>query len=223
MSIKWGAIQKDLPAATVVFTTIQLAVFYTGSSAILALPMPLYDAQWGRVLTCTFAHADANHLWSNLIVQLIILPMFEWDAGTGAASLVYVLSAVCGSLAQAVAYTGPATILLGASGAVFGIIGGHLSTIMLNWGDGIQAPVIYFTVVVFYITKEVVTAATTESNVARFAHLIGALSGALIGLAVTVNVQKRSYEQYMRWNGAIGAFLCFVVLCVLYSLYGVHD
>lgn len=220
MSVKWGATQKDLPSATVVFTVVEVAVFYAGASSILALPMPLTNAQWWRTVTCTFAHADANHLMSNVIAQLFILPLLEWDAGTGAAVLVYLLSAVCGSLAQAINYSGPPTIVLGASGAVYGVIGGHLSTIVLNWGDGVDNAEFFFMIVAFYLVNEIATTLTTESNVARHAHLIGALVGALVGLAVTVNVRVRPGERYGQWCGAIGACVCIVVLGILYSLYG---
>ena len=220
MSVKWSSIKKDVPSATIVFSIIEATVFYARSSRIFALPMPLATGQWWRALTCVFAHADSNHLASNVVAQLFILPMLEWDAGTGAAVLIYLMSGFCGSLAQAISYTGQPTILLGASGAVFGIIGGHLSTILLNWGDGIENAEIFFLVVSFYIVNEIATALTTESNVARHAHLIGALVGALVGLAVTVNVRKRPGEQYCRWFGAIGACVSLKVLSVLYSVYG---
>lgn len=217
IDLSWPHRSWEVPYATLVFSAVEIAVFYAGASYALAAPMPLGEASVWRLFTCTFAHGSLQHLLSNVAAQLFLMPLFEWDAGTVAAVIVYLLAALCGSIAQSVSYSGPPTILLGASGAVFGILGGHLSTIVMNWSEISNAP-IFFGGVLLYITNEVITAVTTTGTTARVAHLVGALAGTSVGLVVTVNIIKKPYELYCTYLGYLSVLVCLVVLIILYGL-----
>ena len=216
MSVR--ALKWELPYATVVLTIFEVAAYYTGTSPSLALPMPLGDARWWRTFTSIFAHADGSHLASNMVAQVFLLSLLEVDAGTAAATYLYLASGLCGSLAQAIVYDGSPTILLGASGAVFGLIGGHMGTLLLNC-DRWRAPVL-FALSLLYIANEIQLAANTHSHVARHAHLIGALSGFTNGILLTVNIHKEAWEGYARWIAGVSSIVILIVLSILYVMYG---
>ena len=79
------------------------------------------------ILTSMYAHASVGHLFFNLLGLILIGVVFEQKIGTRPYILLYVLTGICGSLAfAAVRWTQPGVIAVGASGAIFGIMGGFV-------------------------------------------------------------------------------------------------
>jgi membrane associated rhomboid family serine protease len=77
------------------------------------------------ILTSMYTHAGMGHLFFNLLGLILIGVVFEQKIGTRPYILLYILTGICGSLAfAAMRWTGPNVIAVGASGAIFGILGG---------------------------------------------------------------------------------------------------
>ena len=76
-----------------------------------------------QLLTSMFVHADFFHILGNVIILLAFALPFEERIGHRPFLLLYVGSGLVGTLAQVGAYWGQPMLLMGASGAVFGIIG----------------------------------------------------------------------------------------------------
>lgn len=83
------------------------------------------DGGWQRFLTSMFLHADAQHLGGNMLMLYMAGELVEQYMGNLRFAALYFFSGISGSLLYA-AYehaTGRYADTIGASGAVFGVIG----------------------------------------------------------------------------------------------------
>ncbi|KAL5056851.1 hypothetical protein RYX36_028455 [Vicia faba] len=89
-----------------------------------------------RFLTCMFLHAGVIHLLANMFSLLFIGVRLENEFGFFKIGLLYMFSGFGGSLLS-VLHLGdsaaPNTISVGASGALFGLLGAMLSELLTNW------------------------------------------------------------------------------------------
>lgn len=146
-----------------------------------------------QLLTHMFVHADIWHLVGNLIILLAFALPFEERIGHRAFLGMYLLSGLVAAFAQVGTAWGAPILLLGASGAVFGIIGafaGAYPNLVL------PLPLPLFIIMIFVRMRVIVAAAvfgglqllylvflSPFDNTAYFAHL-GGLAAGLV-LAVT--------------------------------------
>ena len=94
---------------------------------------PLTTAgEWWRLLTATFLHIGVIHILFNMWVLLSAGPFAERLWGNGGFALLYVVSGLAGSLASTA--WNPYLVSAGASGAIFGVFGGLLATLLLRQG-----------------------------------------------------------------------------------------
>lgn len=104
--------------ATGTISTIHCELALHGDA--LAAGEPLAFLQ---LFTSMFVHADFYHIFGNLIVLLAFSLPFEERIGARPFLLIYLASGLVGALFQLGTAWGEATLLMGASGAVFGLIG----------------------------------------------------------------------------------------------------
>jgi len=86
------------------------------------------DDQWWRLVSCTFLHGGLLHLAFNMYALKVLGELAERLFGSAMFALVYILSGLGGSIASlgwTLAAT-PQTFSVGASGAVFGLMGALL-------------------------------------------------------------------------------------------------
>lgn len=81
----------------------------------------IWAGQWYRLITSAFLHANLMHFATNAFSIYIIGPMVEGMLGGRRFLLVYLVSAVMGSGASL--FFSPFTLSVGASGAIFGMLG----------------------------------------------------------------------------------------------------
>lgn len=86
------------------------------------------DGEAWRLLTCTFVHAGFLHVAMNLWVLWQVGPLVERLLGNVGFLVTYVLSGLAGSLASGLSH--PAVTSVGASGAVFGVVGALLGVLV---------------------------------------------------------------------------------------------
>ncbi|KAM3312430.1 hypothetical protein ACQJBY_032384 [Aegilops geniculata] len=87
--------------------------------------------QGWRLITCIWLHAGVVHLLINVLCLLFIGIRLEQEFGFVRIGLVYLISGFGGSLMSALFIR--ASISVGASGALFGLIGSMLSELITNW------------------------------------------------------------------------------------------
>ena len=83
------------------------------------------DGDWYRLATAMFLHASLLHLAFNMLALYWLGTIVEQALGTWRFLLIYLVSGIAGS-AGALALSGPFAVTVGASGAIYGIMGALL-------------------------------------------------------------------------------------------------
>lgn len=83
------------------------------------------NGEWWRLVSSMFLHGGMLHIAFNMIVLVQVGALVERLFGSLRFSLLYLVSGICGSLASVL--WNPMVNSVGASGAIFGIIGGLLA------------------------------------------------------------------------------------------------
>lgn len=159
-----------------------------------------------QVLTSMFVHADFLHLFGNLLILLAFGLPFEERIGARRFLLVYLVGGLFGTFAQVLVRWPDPLLLLGASGAIFGIIGGFAASYP-NLVVPLPVPLV---VITFFMRMRVwvgailfaamqllllsFVAPSDGGGVAYFAHLGGLAGGILVGFTL-VKGQAPAHRQ----------------------------
>jgi membrane associated rhomboid family serine protease len=127
-----GALRASDNAVTLTLIGINVAVFLavlvTGGAVLggtVMLPVLVADGQWWRLLTSAFLHQQFLHLLFNMVALWVFGPVMERLLGRARFLGLYLLSGLAGSVAVYL-LSPPGSATLGASGAVFGLLGAAL-------------------------------------------------------------------------------------------------
>ncbi|MCX8007955.1 MAG: rhomboid family intramembrane serine protease [Coriobacteriia bacterium] len=217
---------RSFPLATVVLIALNIAVFLYERSldpaslqTFLArfalvpsrvLSAPLTTVAIASVFTSMFLHAGWLHVLGNMLYLWIFGNNVEDRMGTAAFVGFYLAAGAAAALAQ-VAATGPVDIpVVGASGAVAGVLGAYL---VLYPGATVVTliPVFFFLevarlpaflVIGFWFLLQLgngvasLGAQVAGGGVAWFAHIGGFLAGAAAALVVRATQRKRRSGYY---------------------------
>jgi membrane associated rhomboid family serine protease len=115
-SFDWWAVKLSA-IAILVFVLAQASPDYFYSNFTLVSSLVLVEP-W-RVLTHLFMHADLSHLYFNLFALAVFGSIFEKKVGSRVFLTVFFLGGLAASVADVIFY--PST--LGASGAIFAVLG----------------------------------------------------------------------------------------------------
>ncbi len=172
--------------------------------------------QWWRIFTAFFLHAGLIHIGMNMFVLARIGPFLEEIVGPVRFLVIYLVSGICSTLAISfwfvvVLHTPGAAMMLGASGAIFGVLGalaayalraGNMRGRALGkrlWRD------IAFMLFIGWIIP----------MVSNTGHVGGLLPGALFGLLIGSRFTDRVNPPGQRPWLAAAAFLSALTLVAL--------
>ena len=165
--------------------------------------------EYYRLITAAFVHANIAHLLFNMYALWIIGMQLESFIGKWRFLVVYLFSAICGSLLS-VSVT-PDALSVGASGAIFGLLGallyfGYHYRIYL--GTVIKSQIIPLIVINLLLGFMV-------PGIDNAAHIGGLIGGALMMIGVGVKYKSSNFEKV---NGLIVSviFLGFLVYMALF-------
>ena len=145
----------------------------------------VYDLELWRLVTSMFLHGDFIHLFSNMFSLLIFGSYIELSFSKYKFVLIYFISGFLGSLFTL--FILPInTISLGASGAIFGLIGAALSILIVERNNPL---IILGLIYVFYFVIM-----SFSSGINYIAHIFGLLGGFVIGYLLRRN--KRNEQPY---------------------------
>lgn len=148
---------------------------------------------WLMPLTCIFLHASWMHLLTNLWFFWIFSDNVEEKMGTIKFSLFYLFVGFFSSMAHALIQSGSEIPLIGASGAVSGVMGAYLILFPVNKITSYFCPVWFFirridvpaiVVLGFYLLLNMLQmyqSGAFGANIAFDAHIFGFLGG--VGIA----------------------------------------
>ena len=144
------------------------------------------------LFTSMFIHSGFLHIFGNMLVFFFIGMAFEQRIGWKKFLIIYLITGVCGSLAHSLLYLNSDIPLVGASGAIFGIMGAFAFSYP---NDEVIMPIplgiiifrrikVLYAVLIFAAIETVITWWESYTGVmgttAHFAHLGGLISGVVI-------------------------------------------
>jgi len=141
------------------------------------------DYEIWRLITPLFIHIDPIHLFSNMIALLLFGATIEIDHNISKIEflVIYFLSGLIGNLFTLLLLP-LNTISLGASGAIFGLVGVAFLIIATDY-----PPLLFFSL--FYVVFFIITSFVPGIN--YWAHIFGILAGILFGYIFYVRKRKR--------------------------------
>ena len=158
--------------------------------------------EYYRIITSAFLHGGVIHLLCNMYSLYVIGTQLETVLGKIKFSLVYILSIIAASLLSGVINAGSGIMSVGASGAIFGLLGALLYFgyhYRLYLGNAIVyqiLPVIGINLIIGFTTP----------GIDNWAHLGGLAGGYLAGMIVGINDKKNTLD---RVNGIIVSILLY--------------
>ncbi|KAK4350822.1 hypothetical protein RND71_030135 [Anisodus tanguticus] len=156
----------------------------------------VHQHQGWRLITCIWLHAGIIHLIANMLSLVIIGIRLEQQCGFVSIGIIYLLSGVGGSILSSLFIQ--RSISVGASGALFGLLGAMLSELITNWS-------IYTNKVCALLTLLVIVAINLAvgilPHVDNFAHIGGFLTGFLLGFVLLPRPQLGWMERRNRPAG----------------------
>uniref|UniRef100_A0A6P7H8T5 Rhomboid-related protein 1-like isoform X1 n=1 Tax=Diabrotica virgifera virgifera TaxID=50390 RepID=A0A6P7H8T5_DIAVI len=207
---------------------LQVILYYTNRALCPEYPIdnalmftPLRRQEIYRYVTYIFTHSSEMHLYSNVIVQIVIgIPLemvHSWRV-----IVVYIVGAIGGCLAHSVLdrFTphkfGLDTIstLRGASGGVFSIFTAHIASVIMNWRE-MTHPAVHLLIFGVVIAIDVVYSLfrlTPEDPSSYLAHAGGAVVGLLFGVNILRNLRVKKVEKII-W------FACLITLSALFAVF----
>ena len=179
-----------------VFTACILTGDFLYDRGVLSRDLVYNSGQWYRILTCMFLHADITHLVGNMMLLYFLGDIVERALGHFKYLLLYLGSGIAGSFASMAFsyYFMDDRSSLGASGAIFGMIGGLLWVLLRNRG---KLEIMTVPKILFLISYSLFSG-FTGSNIDNAAHVGGLFSGFI--LAILLYRKKRKKPQESR-NG----------------------
>jgi membrane associated rhomboid family serine protease len=134
------------------------------------------EGEWWRLITSTFLHGSIIHLGFNMLLLFWIGAPIEEAIGRVRFLILYLVSGLAGS-AGALLLTDPQNVTVGASGAIFGLLGAALvfeRQRMFVLGGSALSIIVLNLVLTFAVP-----------NISIGGHLGGLVGGALGGLALS--------------------------------------
>ncbi|KAK9280539.1 hypothetical protein L1049_014231 [Liquidambar formosana] len=144
----------------------------------------VHEHQAWRLITCIWLHAGVFHVLANMLSLIFIGIRLEQEFGFARIGLLYVISGFGGSLLSALFIQ--SSISVGASGALFGLLGSMLSELITNWtiyANKLAALLILIFIVIINLAVGILP------HVDNFAHIGGFLSGFFLGFVFLIRPQ----------------------------------
>lgn len=163
-----------------------------------------------RLFTAILLHAGVLHIASNLFFQLRFGYVTEARWGAARWTGIYVLTGIMASLWST--QLGPTNVSVGASGALFGLVGADMAYLAYNW---VAIPHNRQEAFLLVIVTVITFLFGIDGNIDNYAHLGGLIGGLCLGFAIPPALVERPQAKLIRVVGATlyaGLFLLFVLL-----------
>jgi membrane associated rhomboid family serine protease len=148
--------------------------------------------QMYTLITSMFIHSGLLHILGNMLVLFFMGIPFEQRIGRKKFIIIYLLTGVCATLTFSFVHLGSYILLVGASGAIFGILGAFAYSYPR---DEIVMPIPVFIlmivrikviigVLIFAAMESVFVLLGTEDGTAHVAHIGGLVAGVLLAALI---------------------------------------
>ena len=197
----WSSFRKAPVNSTIVIANIVVFIICMMSgnllynSGMLVAERVFGYGEYYRLFTSMFLHAGIQHIFGNMLILAYIGSIMERSIGHWRFGLLYFASGICGNIVSVVyeREMGLNWYSLGASGAVFGVMGAMLLFIFHNRSKLQKGSTLVGRAAFMVAYSLYAGFASPDTNNA--AHMGGLLAGILIGLLIlkfrhTVNMNE---------------------------------
>jgi membrane associated rhomboid family serine protease len=161
------------------------------------------DGAWWQLVTSMFTHVELLHIGFNMLALYFLGPMLEAVLGRARFVALYLVSGLCGS-AAVVLLSAPNSQTVGASGAIFGLMGA-LAVVATKVGGQLQ-PILMWLGLNLVFTF-------TVAGISWQGHLGGLVGGAVLGAAMVY--APRKHRSLVQWSAvALVLVLALAVVAV---------
>lgn len=176
-------------------TIIFLAGMGVNLDAFAFTPATALLEPW-TMITSIFLHANFSHLMFNMISLLFFGLYLESNIGRSKFLVIYFISGILGNVGYALTASDPFIPGVGASGAIYGVMGtlAILMPFSIVFTFGIPMPMI-IAAIVWGVTEYL--GFFVPSNIARGAHLAGLFFGVAVGIYLRYMESKRKPIHYV--------------------------
>ncbi|TXT62997.1 MAG: Integral membrane protein [Promethearchaeota archaeon] len=147
------------------------------------------NLEWWRLFTAIFLHADVMHIFSNIFALFLFGALVEKEFTKLTYIIIYFVSGLLGNFFTLILFP-PNTISLGASGAIFGLIGSAFVIIAMD-----NPQLLLFALV--YIAFFLISSLAPGINI--WAHLFGLVNGVVMGYYVKQKKRSEYESEYARY------------------------
>ncbi len=165
-----------------------------------------------RLITGTFIHADILHYFFNMYALYVIGSQMESYLGKTKYCCVYFFSGLIGSLFSVILTR---TASIGASGAIFGLLG---SLLYFGYHYRVFLGSVIKSQIIPIIAINLIFGFMSNGNIDNYAHIGGLIGGALITSGLGVKYKSSKSEQI---NGIIVS--CLLLLFLLFIAFNYVD
>lgn len=181
---------QNRPILTLILIAIMTGIFFIEPilpiQDLALIPATVAQTPWTMV-TSIFLHWNLQHIFFNMFALFFFGIALESRIGWKSFLLVFLISGIFGSIGFMLTAPDPTTAALGASGAIYGIIGTLLiiAPFAMVWAGFIPMPM--FIAGILYGATEILGLFGPASDIAHGAHV----GGLFFGIA---------YGFYLRWK-----------------------
>jgi membrane associated rhomboid family serine protease len=197
----------SLIAVTALVYLLQVVSGGAVTREIIYAPYLTIVEPW-RMITAIFAHASIFHLAFNMFSLYIFGPVLERALGRARFSVLYLLAGFGGSVA--VLLLAPSSNVLGASGAIFGLMGAFF-VIQRSFGGTNRSLLVI-------IGLNLVFPFIIGGNISWQAHLGGLIVGGLAALVYTKTRNRRQKNQQILLLVGLALALVALILVRIYVI-----
>ncbi len=146
----------------------------------------LQGGEWYRLISSAFLHGSPLHLFMNMYALYAVGPAVIGMFRTSGFWIIYIFGAIAGSLGSLgiTHYLGQNTLSVGASGAIFALIGASLVYFLVTKNRLLQREFLMI------IGLNLLIGFVPGTNIDNWAHLGGLVGGIIIGAILPKNRQQ---------------------------------
>lgn len=195
---------KSTPTFTYTFITLCVLVFFGSFTLPSSTFLRLLDEYAVRpasfavssgylsFITYMFLHVDLQHLASNMFVLLSVGRAVETEIGSIKFGLVFLGSGAMSGFAHVLFNQGSGTTVIGASGAVFGVIAVLLLLMPFKFTSALLLPVPGVVLGLSMLALEITSIMYgSETMIAHDVHLYGFVAGSIAAFGLDYNKALR--------------------------------
>ncbi len=163
------------------------------------------DGEWWRIVTSGFLHSGLLHLAFNMYFLYFLGTMLEPEIGKLRFAAIYVVSLLGGSFGALL--ISPNAVTVGASGAVFGLMGAAILALRARGIDPMQSGLGITLVLNLGITFLI-------PNISIGGHIGGLIAGGIVGLLMFEVAERRRISMTPVLGACVALAVALAIGCV---------